>query len=512
MDQNKAAELAGIGRSLLGKALFGKSDSGALPIQCYRNKQVGDFHRLLTSKGIRFPVAIDPDQTAEIASWAKSLFLSGKVGKKEKKYFMLTTRSSVKPDLKALAKVVGVKELRLASPADVSSILHIEKGCVTAMTSVMDKDCKVTCCLDEGLMGGTHLRMCAGCNDALDHSLHNISTCPPAVLKELLGESGHTLLMLDFSGGGPAVKITSGTVQAGAPAPAAPAPAKKEMKKEKKEKKKQQPTKNKAIPSPASSSSTSSSSAAVVAAKQTTAAERTYIMVKPDGVQRGCVGEIISRFEEKGFKLCALQLQSASAALLSEHYSDLSSNGFFASLVHFMGSAPVVAMVWEGAGVVAEGRKMLGATMPSASEMGTIRGDLCIDIGRNICHGSDSAEAAAAEIGLWFGGEPSLVEWAHHGYEWTNEATREAAALPSKPTSEGCSSKGTPISKPTDSGVSAATDVSQSPFQSPFRYPTKQVGQKTQLPNSTFQFPMKLQQSSRAVSPPGATGFSYPIK
>ena len=130
--------------------------------------------------------------------------------------------------------------------------------------------------------------------------------------------------------------------------------------------------------------------------------EQTYIMIKPDGVQRGLVGEIIRRFEEKGFKLVALKMMSPSEDHLKKHYADLATKKFFPGLIKYMMMGPVVCMVWEGAGVVKTGRKMLGATNPADSEPGTIRGDLCIDVGRNICHGSDSVEAAQAEIALWF--------------------------------------------------------------------------------------------------------------
>lgn len=130
--------------------------------------------------------------------------------------------------------------------------------------------------------------------------------------------------------------------------------------------------------------------------------ERTYIMIKPDGVQRNIVGEIISRFEKKGFKLLALKLYSPTRALLEEHYKDLSSKPFFKDLVDYMLMGPVVCMIWQGLEVVKTGRKMLGATNPLNSEPGTIRGDYCIEAGRNIIHGSDSVESAEREIKLWF--------------------------------------------------------------------------------------------------------------
>jgi len=130
--------------------------------------------------------------------------------------------------------------------------------------------------------------------------------------------------------------------------------------------------------------------------------ERTFIAVKPDGVQRGLVGKIICRFEEKGFRLVAMKMTTASKDLLQLHYADLKSKPFFPKLVEFMSSGPIVAMVWEGKGAVKTGRKMLGETNPADSLPGTIRGDYCIDIGRNICHGSDSVDTANKEIALWF--------------------------------------------------------------------------------------------------------------
>ena len=106
--------------------------------------------------------------------------------------------------------------------------------------------------------------------------------------------------------------------------------------------------------------------------------------------------------EEKGFRLCAMKMTTASKDLLEMHFADLISKPYFPKLVEFMLSGPVVAMVWEGKGAVKTDRKMLGETNPVDSLPGTIRGDYCIDIGRNICHGSDSVETAKKEIALWF--------------------------------------------------------------------------------------------------------------
>merc|ERR1712205_131903 len=108
------------------------------------------------------------------------------------------------------------------------------------------------------------------------------------------------------------------------------------------------------------------------------ATERTYIMIKPDGVQRGLVAEIIARFARKGFTLRALKMQNVSKEHAEKHYADLSSKPFFGGLVSYMCSGPVVAMVWEGKDVVKTGRKIIGATNPAASEPGTIRGDFCM--------------------------------------------------------------------------------------------------------------------------------------
>ena len=131
-------------------------------------------------------------------------------------------------------------------------------------------------------------------------------------------------------------------------------------------------------------------------------------MVKPDAVQRGLVGKIIERFEQKGFKLVAMKFMWASKELLEKHYADLSGRPFFPGLVNYMSSGPVVPMVWEGLNVVKTGRQMLGATNPDDSLLGTIRGDFCIQVGRNILHGSDAVESAEKEIALWFG-EKELV-------------------------------------------------------------------------------------------------------
>mmetsp|Transcript_17593 Transcript_17593/g.44456 ORF Transcript_17593/g.44456 Transcript_17593/m.44456 type:complete len:225 (+) Transcript_17593:3-677(+) len=147
--------------------------------------------------------------------------------------------------------------------------------------------------------------------------------------------------------------------------------------------------------------------------------EQTFIMIKPDAVQRGLVGDIIKRFEQKGFKLVALKMMQADEKLLKEHYKDLVKKPFFPSLLSYMTSGPVVPMVWEGDGVVAAGRVILGATKPSESAPGTVRGDYAIDVGRNVCHGSDAVDTAEREIGLWFPDKP--LKWEDHSESWVYE-------------------------------------------------------------------------------------------
>lgn len=148
--------------------------------------------------------------------------------------------------------------------------------------------------------------------------------------------------------------------------------------------------------------------------------ERTFIAIKPDGVQRGLIGEIIQRFETKGFTLVGLKLMQVSRELAETHYGVHKERPFFAGLVDFITSGPVVAMVWEGEGVIASARKIIGATNPLTSEPGTIRGDFGVSIGRNLIHGSDAPETAQQEIGLWFS-EADLVSWQPAMTSWIYE-------------------------------------------------------------------------------------------
>ena len=148
--------------------------------------------------------------------------------------------------------------------------------------------------------------------------------------------------------------------------------------------------------------------------------ERTFIMIKPDGVQRGLVGEIIKRFETKGFTLVGLKQLAVSRQLAESHYAVHKERPFFGSLVDFITSSPVVAMVWEGDGVVASARNIIGATNPLSAQPGTIRGDFGVSIGRNLIHGSDAIETAQNEIALWFS-DDELVSWEPAITSWLYE-------------------------------------------------------------------------------------------
>eukprot|EP00834_Sanchytrium_tribonematis_P000403 NODE_7_length_67686_cov_1.621421.p49 type:complete len:149 gc:universal NODE_7_length_67686_cov_1.621421:40641-40195(-) len=139
--------------------------------------------------------------------------------------------------------------------------------------------------------------------------------------------------------------------------------------------------------------------------------EQTYIMIKPDGVARSLVGDIIKRFEQRGYQLVALKMAKPSKEHLEKHYGDLKDKPFFPKMISTMLSGPVVCMVYQGKNVVKMGRQMLGATNPFDSLPGSIRGDFSIDIGRNICHGSDTVENAKKEIELWF--PEGVISWEH---------------------------------------------------------------------------------------------------
>ncbi|NWS74236.1 NDK3 kinase, partial [Crotophaga sulcirostris] len=147
------------------------------------------------------------------------------------------------------------------------------------------------------------------------------------------------------------------------------------------------------------------------------ATERTLVAIKPDGVQRRLVGELIRRFERKGLQLVGLKLLRASEELLKEHYIALRDRPFYSRLVKYMSSGPVVAMVWQGLDVVKTVRVMIGETDPAKSRPGTIRGDFCTEVSMNVIHGSDSVESAQQEISLWFRPE-ELTCWGDTAEHW----------------------------------------------------------------------------------------------
>lgn len=130
--------------------------------------------------------------------------------------------------------------------------------------------------------------------------------------------------------------------------------------------------------------------------------EKTFLMVKPDGVQRNLIGEIVSRFEKKGFQLVGAKLMNVSRELAEKHYAEHKERPFFGELVDFITSGPVFAMVWQGNNVISTARSMMGKTNPADAASGTIRGDFATSVGMNIIHGSDSPESAEREIALWF--------------------------------------------------------------------------------------------------------------
>ncbi len=131
-------------------------------------------------------------------------------------------------------------------------------------------------------------------------------------------------------------------------------------------------------------------------------AERTFVLIKPDGVQRELVGEIIGRFEAKGLKIVAAKMVQVTEDLAKEYYAEHIGKGFFSSLIEYVTSGPAVAMVLEGEGSVGSVRAIIGATDPAEAQPGTIRGDLGLDISRNLIHGADSLESAKREIALFF--------------------------------------------------------------------------------------------------------------
>ncbi len=138
-------------------------------------------------------------------------------------------------------------------------------------------------------------------------------------------------------------------------------------------------------------------------------AERTFVMVKPDGVGRRLTGEVIRRYEAKGLKLVGLKMQIVSRELAERHYAEHQGKGFYDALLAFITSGPTIQMVWEGLEAVAVGRRINGATNPQAADVGTIRGDHGLTVQNNIVHASDSPETAAREIALYFNDDELLT-------------------------------------------------------------------------------------------------------
>jgi nucleoside-diphosphate kinase len=150
--------------------------------------------------------------------------------------------------------------------------------------------------------------------------------------------------------------------------------------------------------------------------------ERTFVMVKPDGVQRGLIGEVVSRLEDRGLKLVGAKFMQIDQDLAEEHYGEHEDKPFFDDLVEFITAAPVFAMVWEGADATRQVRRMMGTTDPAEAQPGTIRGDLGLDLGQNVIHGSDHEDEGAneREISLFFD-EEELVDWEQSAEGWLYE-------------------------------------------------------------------------------------------
>ena len=148
--------------------------------------------------------------------------------------------------------------------------------------------------------------------------------------------------------------------------------------------------------------------------------ERTLILVKPDAVQRGLIGEVLGRLERRGLRLVALRLMQADEALARRHYAEHEGKPFFTGLVDYITSSPLVAAVFEGPDAVAASRQTMGSTNPVEAAPGTIRGDFALEVGRNLVHGSDGPESAAREIALFFGDE-AAPSWERDTDRWIFE-------------------------------------------------------------------------------------------
>ena len=149
--------------------------------------------------------------------------------------------------------------------------------------------------------------------------------------------------------------------------------------------------------------------------------EKTLVLVKPDGVQRGLSGEIISRFENRGLKLVGLKLMQVTEQLAKQHYNEHTERPFFPGLVNFITSGPIIAMAWEGDNAISIVRQTMGTTNPVEASPGTIRGDLAINIGRNVVHGSDGLESAKRELDLFFN-QGEILDYSRCTDSWITEA------------------------------------------------------------------------------------------
>ncbi len=148
--------------------------------------------------------------------------------------------------------------------------------------------------------------------------------------------------------------------------------------------------------------------------------ERTLVLVKPDAIQRGLAGEVLSRLERRGLRIVGLRFLQVDEPMARRHYGEHEGKPFFEGLVEYITSAPIIAAVFEGTRAVAAARQAMGVTDPTEATPGTIRGDFALEIGRNLVHGSDSVESAGREIALFFEGQP-LIEWTRDTDRWIFE-------------------------------------------------------------------------------------------
>ncbi len=149
--------------------------------------------------------------------------------------------------------------------------------------------------------------------------------------------------------------------------------------------------------------------------------QRTFVAIKPDGVERGLIGEVVNRFERRGLKIVGMKLLKVSREMAETHYGEHKGKPFYEGLVGYITSAPIVGMVLEGKDAVALARNVIGATNPLNAAPGTIRGDLAIEIGRNLVHGSDSPESATREIGIFFKDSELVNDWSRTVQKWIAE-------------------------------------------------------------------------------------------